>query len=547
MLLLAKVDIMGMESDKEEHACFLCQAPALHACEHCTAVYFCTDSHRQVHRPGAECLPFSIHQSDTVGRYMVATRDIAALDTIMVERAAAVGPKLRNTAVCLECWAGVDSDSYVACRQCGLPFCSDVCRQARQLHAVECMQVAQCQGGVGREDMVEDSGVLAAVTALRLLRLKHDNPDVFERVDMLVDNAETAKESEDWVIQEKAVKFLRDRCGIKEFTAEEIHRALGIFKSNSCNIAGFRARGLFPTFSLINHSCVRNARHIVSSKEGIMEVVAQRDIKAGEEINVRYTTSVLETITSRRKNIQSQWHFDCACIRCKDSTECGAYTSAFSCRKCKEGRVIPRAPLQYQAEWACDKCGEVYTVAELENTVEKIKQSIEKIPEKDVNKLENFLKIAAKILHPNHCLLLGVKKNLFSLYGSAPGLQLQQLTPTQIVRKIQLADEYVEVMEKIDPGLTAWKGQIFYEVNRFKMVINMQNLQAHKITIDQFVKILEGSVTELEQAVAGIAGEKYSVTTTSLRERVGMLAKVQLLGEGYKMLLNTCLKMPFIK
>ena len=164
-----------------------------------------------------------------------------------------------------------------------------------------------------------------------------------------------------------------------------------------------------------------------------------------------------------------------------------------------------------------------------------------------MNKLENFLKIAGKILHPNHCLLLGVKKNLFSLYGSAPGLQLQQLTPTQIVRKIQLADEYVEVMEKIDPGLTAWKGQIFYEVNRFKMVINMQNLQAHKITIDQFGNRLEESVTELEQAVAGIAGEKYSVTTTSLRERVGMLAKVQLLGEGYKMLLNTCLKMPFIK
>ena len=116
------------------------------------------------------------------------------------------------------------------------------------------------------------------------------------------------------------------------------------------------------------------------------------------------------------------------------------------------------------------------------------------------------------------------------MYGSAPGLQLQQLTQTQISRKICLADEYVEMMEKIDPGLTAWKGQIFYEVNMFKIVINMQNLQAQKISIDQFVKALEEGVWELEQALAGIAREKYGVTTTSLRERVGMLAKVQLLG-----------------
>ena len=208
---------------------------------------------------------------------------------------------------------------------------------------------------------------------------------------------------------------------------------------------------------------------------------------------------------------------------------------------------MPKSPLEQGCVWSCDSCEHTNTQTEVENIVEKIKQSIEKIPDKDVTKLENFLKIAENILHPNHCLLVGVKMNLFGLYGAGPGLQLQQLSQAQIARKIQLADEYVGFMEKLDPGLTAWKGQIFYEVNRFKIVINMQNLQAQKVSIDQFVNTLEKSVTELEQAVAGIAGEKYSVTTTSLRERVGILAKVQLLGEGYKMLLNTCLKMPFVK
>ena len=39
------------------------------------------------------------------GRYMVALRDIAALETILEERAAASGPKLCHAAVCVECLA----------------------------------------------------------------------------------------------------------------------------------------------------------------------------------------------------------------------------------------------------------------------------------------------------------------------------------------------------------------------------------------------------------------------------------------------------------
>ena len=43
------------------------------------------------------------------GRFMVAVRDIAALETILVEKAAASGPKLAHPAVCVECLASVDT------------------------------------------------------------------------------------------------------------------------------------------------------------------------------------------------------------------------------------------------------------------------------------------------------------------------------------------------------------------------------------------------------------------------------------------------------
>ena len=39
-------------------------------------------------------------------------------------------------------------------------------------------------------DLAEDSGVLASVTAARLLRLRGEAPEVWERVDWLMDNIE---------------------------------------------------------------------------------------------------------------------------------------------------------------------------------------------------------------------------------------------------------------------------------------------------------------------------------------------------------------------
>ena len=61
-------------------------------------------------------------------------------------------------------------------------------------------------------------------------------------------------------------------------------------------------------------------------------------------------------------------------------------------------------------------------------------------------------------------------------------------------------------------------------------------------------KSLRGAVEDLEAAVAGLTGEKCGDKEGgSLRQRIAALCGVQILGEGYKMLLSTCLKMPFIK
>ena len=102
--------------------------------------------------------------------------------------------------------------------------------------------------------------MLAGITAARLLSLREEEPEVFQRVDMLMDNMDKirwvvnkkllhnrsdemstktfCRDSPDFAKQEKCVNFLLGDCAADQFSAEEIHRALGIFASNSCNMAG---------------------------------------------------------------------------------------------------------------------------------------------------------------------------------------------------------------------------------------------------------------------------------------------------------------------
>ena len=129
--------------------------------------------------------------------------------------------------------------------------------------------------------------------------------------------------------------------------------------------------------------------------------------------------------------------------------------------------------------------------------------TLDRVPRNDVNRLESFLKAAGRVLHPQHSVLLEVKRMLFSLYGSAPGFSQTELSEEQMARKLALGEEYVAAVSRVDPGLTKWRGQILYESNKIKLVRGLQALQTRKIGVEAFLKELTKSATELEEAVAG--------------------------------------------
>ena len=148
--------------------CVLCQAPAATPCPGCDA-FACSPDHLSAHRPGPSCQPFRILSSPSVGRHMVATATIAPYQTILVERAVVVGPKLCSPVVCLECLAAV-IHQVVPCTRCQVPFCSEGCRRRRERHGEEECRVL-ARAGLSLADLEPSNGVLGAVTVLRMLLL----------------------------------------------------------------------------------------------------------------------------------------------------------------------------------------------------------------------------------------------------------------------------------------------------------------------------------------------------------------------------------------
>ena len=73
--------------------------------------------------------------------------------------------------------------------------------------------------------------------------------------------------------------------------------------------------GLYPRFSLVNHSCDPNAQVFFNSK-GMILLIARKNIRQGEEITIDY---IMKTVNKgKRQELLKPLQFECSCDRCKE-------------------------------------------------------------------------------------------------------------------------------------------------------------------------------------------------------------------------------------
>lgn len=486
--------------------CSLCQAATNLSCKSCS-VPLCA-IHLKPHRPADTCLPFTVKVADGVGRYVIATRDIAASEIILEDIPAIIGPNFDTEAICVECMGR--PDGTFLCHQCDMPLCSEECRDGPR-HKPECQMFSAMEPKVQIKQYKKKptnnnaTGQIcyeySCISVLRMLSLRDSDPDSWARVQLLMDHDEERKKEVDYwqMFQTNVVDYIRIKGGLADkYSQEEINRCIGILRTNAFMsqqphmlAAGTDGKAIYPTFSFLSHSCKANARYIVMEDDRLV-LRAQVDIKAGEEITIQYI-SFLFGNTRRRREIHQCWMFECRCERCLDPREFGVLLAAHLCQECG-GTVLPENNILYCPVWRCDKCDGT-TSSEAIDTIEgEIETDMFNTFDTETAKYRALMEKWSPKIHPNHFQMLMLKKYLaISMRGN--------MTFAEMEEKIALQEEFISKYEIVDPGVTKWKGKLLHVICKLKLFLIDQKMARGKITQEVFLKELNSCIVGLDEVM----------------------------------------------
>ena len=99
-------------------------------------------------------------------------------------------------------------------------------------------------------------------------------------------------------------------------------------------------------------------------------------------------------------------------------------------------------------------------------------------------------------LHPNHSLCVQLKTRLVGDYN-----KIKEKTYDEVSRQLELAEEVLAVMDKIDPGLTPRRGEMLKHVVNMRM--KKANMEVKKGDIDRVthMKIMKSSMMLMKEVM----------------------------------------------
>ena len=390
-------------------SCYFCAATdSLLTCPDCKLAG-CPPCLR-LHNRGGTCQLWTVGRVEGAGRGLFASRDIRAGEEVLRDWPVVEGPLPlpdpdSGPGVCVVCLAGEET---TACSTCSLPVCRTRQRGCISQHRAECEVLTER----GDLDTVTRQDLYTIVAVLRLLwQIERDN-NIRGLLEPLMDHRELLEADES---KASVVKFLLAR----NHSEEAVWRCLGLLQTNgvtSHSVSGVATgHGLYPVFSITNHSCISNTRH--ATRDDTFCLLAVTDIKAGEEITTSYKSSSLGSIV-RRPPFKQLWNFDCRCRRCSDPTELGTFASAILCpvSSCR-GHCLPTDCLSYTSAWRCAKCGREISsdkAIEITEMVQKMCSSAGG----SIQDLETCLEKIIEKVHPRHYIAMQIKRMLMLMYGN---------------------------------------------------------------------------------------------------------------------------------
>jgi len=281
-------------------------------------------------------------------------------------------------------------------------------------------------------------------------------------------------------------------------------------------------------------------------------VRATLPIKKGQHISINYVDPLWGT-NDRINLLRATKFFECRCDRCKDPTELRTHISSLRCQHLKcmnmsppgllqlptKGMIVPTNPYKVEEDWKCNSCGEFYNINYAGSLLHKAGQELEELAEKagDIQAKEDFIKRFSKTLSPTHYILLELKVELAQLYGRTQDEPLQLLPPKKLLRKIQLCEELVIILNVITPGkqrkhekeLIGFLFRIYYIVVRVVIMMLSSSLLLNLMTLTPlhtytgYNRLRALILYELQAAVFTLSRLRRSVGEISLEKHLDEL------------------------
>ena len=250
----------------------------------------------------------------------------------------------------------------------------------------------------------------------------------------------------------------------------------------------------FSAMSMVNHSCLPNAR-VIFDPQGNANLVAKKDIKSGENVTITYCTLLTNTLTRLQKLKKSKF-FTCQCQLCHDPREIGTLMSALICPKC-QGTLLPESFFLQPLEWKCDKCPFITTDDKVQKLIDAVRNQVNAVcsnprmmPSEKVQELESILKKrSGKVLSPTNQVMLDLKIELANSYDATKDF-------AHLQRRIDIIKERLDILEKLE-------GEDVDSRLKGFLLIRLHNLLVARITMLHKTKAMnEKNIKELGQELS---------------------------------------------
>ncbi|XP_055598201.1 SET domain-containing protein SmydA-8-like [Uranotaenia lowii] len=448
--------------------------------------------------------PYSIKQSELVGRYLVASRKLNAGEKIIEVAPLAIGPWAESDPICLGCHRLFEKGSKILrCVDCNWRICSENCQDLAVHRNQECIPLKEHNVAelLKTATPLESKFMYEAIFALRCLLLKKTDSEKFNLL-LKMDSLNELRRTRTllWTRnQREIVERIRNLWKFDEFSEDEIHTVCGIIEVNSFQIGqhDVHTRALYPEAFYLMHDCTPNTTHTDDPISHVLTIRLTKDLMEGETITLSYAYTLQGTL-KRRQHLFDCKFFWCQCKRCSDPTEFGTNCSSLKCSKCSKGLVISTNPLDQDASWKCNHCSYEISATVIVQLLDRLFTELDGIDANSIELYEQFISKYRSTLHENHYLILSAEHSLCSLYGKIDGYLMSDLTIEQIKRKETICRHLLALVEDIEPGLSRLRGVIMYELHapimieaKYRFETKQLNMSQVKRSLDEALKLLK--------------------------------------------------------